>query len=195
VHRLAANLYSYRLILPADANQTDRVIRYIATTPGNFIVAMGRSKIPVLTREDGRPAYPADAPFEYGKADWLARGADGVVVTHGTMVHRAMAARALLAVEGRDIGVLNVSCPLDIDAAAIAEAAATGLIVSYEDHNIRTGLGALLGAHLAETGQRCRFRRMGIRRLGSSGSPESQYREHGLDAGSVVAAVLEEVGR
>ena len=39
------------------------------------------------------------------------------------------------------------------------------LIVTYEDHNVRSGLGALLGAHLQENGLRCTFRRLGITRL------------------------------
>lgn len=186
---LAANLLTYRLILPADANQTDRAIRYIATTPGNFIVAMGRSKLPVLVHGNGRPMYPANARFEYGRADWLARGRDGVVVTHGTLVFRAMQAHAKLKAQGLDIGVLNLCCPLDIDKVAIAEAAATGLIVSYEDHLIATGMGALLGAHLAEHGLRCTFRRMGLKRHGSSGAPEDQFRQHRLDTDSLVETV------
>ncbi|NQT92150.1 MAG: transketolase [Lentisphaerae bacterium] len=192
---LAANLLSYRLILPADANQTDRAIRYVATTPGNFIVAMGRSKLPSLVDADGQLMYPANYRFEYGRADWPARGKDGVIVTHGTMVHRAMQARTKLVQHGLDIGVLNVSCPLDLDVAAIAEAAATGLIVSYEDHNVRTGLGALLGAHLAEHGLHCKFRRMGIQRLGCSGSPDDQYKLHKLDVDSVANTVLNHFGK
>ncbi len=187
---LAANLLSYRLILPADANQTDRVIRYVATTPGNFIVAMGRSKIPVLQTAAGHLAYPAAYRFEYGKADWLARGKHGVVISYGTLLHRALQARAKLQAKGVDIGVLNLSCPLELDKGAIEEAAATGLIVCYEDHHIRTGAGALLGAHLAETGLRCTYHRMGIERHGSSGTPEDQFRQHHLDTDSLVKAVL-----
>lgn len=187
---LAANLLSYRLILPADANQTDRAIRYVATTPGNFIVAMGRSKIPMLTNEAGHLAYPGSYRFEYGKADWLARGKDGVVVSYGTLLHRAVQARTKLRASGLDIGVLNISCPLDLDTAAIQEAAATGLLISYEDHHIKTGMGALIGVHLAESGLRCAFHRMGIEKHGSSGAPEDQFRSQHLDSDSLVETVL-----
>ncbi len=192
---LAANLFGYKLILPADANQTDRVIRFVATTPGNFIVAMGRSKLPMLVDESQRLRYPADYRFEYGRADWLAHGRDGTVVSSGTMVFRALQARQQLRARGLEIGVLNLSCPLEIDRAAIAEAARTGLIVSYEDHHINTGMGALLGVHLAENGLHCAFKRMGLRRLGSSGSPEAQFRQHGLDAESLVEVVVKHLGR
>ncbi len=188
---LASNLYSYRLICPADPNQTDRALRYIATTPGNFILAMGRSKLPALTNAEGQLMYPADYRFEYGKADWLARGGDGVIVSQGTMVHRAMMAREKLAEQGVDVGVLNISSPLAIDAEAVAEAAATGLIVSYEDHNVRSGLGAMLGVHLQENGLNCTFRRLGISRLGSAGSPDEQYQSQGLDVDNLVATVME----
>ncbi|MBS3741609.1 MAG: transketolase, partial [Candidatus Cloacimonetes bacterium] len=38
------NLFGFKIIIPADANQTDRVIRYITSRPGNFYVPTGRSK-------------------------------------------------------------------------------------------------------------------------------------------------------
>jgi transketolase len=43
------NLFGYKIIIPADPNQTDRVIRYVAKTYGNFLVPMGlqfRSSLP-----------------------------------------------------------------------------------------------------------------------------------------------------
>ncbi len=192
---LASSLYSYKLICPADPNQTDRALRYIATTPGNFILAMGRSKLPALTDADGRLMYPADSRFEYGKADWLARGTDGVIVSQGSMVHRAMQARDRLSERGVDIGVLNISSPLALDAEAVAEAASTDLVVAYEDHNVRSGLGAMLGAHLQENGLNCTFRRLGISRLGSAGSPDDQYRSQGLDVDTLVATVMRGASR
>jgi transketolase len=186
---LISNLFGYRLIIPADANQTDRVIRYIASTPGAYVVAMGRSKVPVIDTGEGAPFFPASHVFEYGKADWLRRGRDGVIVTTGVMAGRAITAREILHHQGVDVGVLHLSCPCELDTAALREAAATGLIVTYEDHNIRTGIGSLVGAWLAETGLPCRFQRLGISRYGTSASPEEQYKLQGLDPDTLAATV------
>ena len=50
---LAANLNGFKLIIPADANQADRAVRYMASTPGRFVLAMGRSATPIIGDEDG----------------------------------------------------------------------------------------------------------------------------------------------
>ena len=75
------------------------------------------------------------------------------------------------------------------------EAAQTGAIVVYEDHNQRSGLGSLVAGMLMEAGVMCQFRRMGIKRYGSSGSPGELYAEQGLEVGDVVEAVLVITGK
>jgi transketolase len=190
---LPANLFSHALIIPADANQADRVIRHVASTPGNVFVAMGRSKVPVLTDEAGTPAFGAGYRFVYGRADWLREGGDAVIVTCGTMVHRAIAARDILAAGGVRVGVLNLSCPLALDEAALRRAAETGLVLTYEDHNVRTGIGSLVAALFMDNGLRPRLRRMGVSRLGGSGKPEALYRMQSLDTDSLVRTLREEL--
>ncbi len=190
---LPSNLFSSSLIIPADANQADRVIRHVATTPGNFHIAMGRSKVPVLTLASGAPAFADGYAFVYGKADWLREGRDATVVTCGTMVHRAVAAHELLLARGFQVGVLNLSCPLAPDEDALRCAAATGLVVTYEDHNVRTGIGSVVAGFLMERGLYPRFRRMGVTRLGGSGKPEDLYRQQALDTASLVRALEEEL--
>ena len=86
------NLFGYKIIIPADPNQTDRVIRYVARTSGNFLVAMGRSTIPILLRTDGIPFFGAPYEFRYGKADLIRNGKDAAIITTGGMVYRAVQA-------------------------------------------------------------------------------------------------------
>ena len=50
---LMKNYFRFSVFMPCDPNQTNRIVRFIATQPGNFFVGMGRSKTPVITREDG----------------------------------------------------------------------------------------------------------------------------------------------
>ncbi len=182
---LFANLFGWQLIVPADANQTDRAVRYMAGTPGPVALAVGRSALPVLTDPSGAPIFTGDYRFEYGRADWLREGADGVIVTCGTLAGRAVEAADRLRADGLAIGVLNISCPLALDREALRDAAATGHVITYEDHHVRTGLGALVGAFLAEEGLPCLFRRLGIMRYGASGAPDDLYRMQGLDVESL----------
>jgi len=186
---LFANLFGWQLIVPADANQTDRAVRYMAGTAGPAALAVGRSKLPVISGATGEAFFSGDYRFEYGRADWLREGTDGVIITCGTLVSRALEATARLHAEGVAIGVLNISCPLALDRQALRQAAATGHLLTYEDHHVRTGLEALVGAVLAEDGLCCAFRRLGITQYGASGAPEELYRRQGLDVESLIGQV------
>jgi len=187
------NLFGYKIILPADPNQTDRVIRYVAKTPGNFLVAMGRSTTPILLTVEGASLFSSPYEFRYGQADLIRNGKDGAVITTGNLVYRAVQAWQKLKEKGMEVQVLNISCLSDLDNEAIFRAAKTGTIITYEDHHIQTGLGSLIANVLAEHGLSIRFRKMGITQYGSSGKPDDLYRMQGLDVESLVQTVMEEI--
>jgi transketolase len=189
------NLFGYKIIIPADPNQTDRVIRYVAKTHGNFLVVMGRSPIPILLTEEGAPLFGTSYEFQYGHADLIRNGKDAAVITTGGMVYRAFQAWQKLREKGVGVQVINISCLSDLDKEAILKAAKTGIIITYEDHHIQTGLGTLIANVLAEHGLGIRFRKMGITRYGSSGKPDDLYQMQGLDVESLVQAVLHEVSK
>lgn len=184
-----AGLHHFKLLIPADPNQADRMTRYAATYEGNIALAMGRSKVPILCDETGAPLFGADYVFEYGRADWIRHGGAGTIITCGGMVHRALDARQALEREGLNVGILNITSPLELDLPALREAASTGLIVTYEDHNIQSGLGAVVGARLMELGLSCRFIRLGAKEYGQSGAPEELYRIQGLSVADLVRAI------
>lgn len=185
------NLFGFKIIIPADPNQTDRAVRYVARTPGNFLVGMGRSKTPVITDEEGRPLFGEGYEFEYGRVDLVREGEDGAVLTMGPMVYRAVKAWEMLKQRGVEVKILNVPCPVDLDRDALKEAAGTGLVVTYEDHHIDTGLGASVALALAEEGLSPKFVRMGIRSYGGSGKPDELFSSQGLSPEDLVRVVLE----
>jgi len=187
------NLFGYKIIIPADPNQTDRIIRYVAKTPGNFLVAMGRSPIPTLLTEEGTSLFGSPYEFRYGQADLIRNGKDGAILTNGGMVYRAVQAWQKLREKGVEVQVLNISCLSDLDIEAILRAAKTGAIITYEDHHIHTGLGSLIANILADYSLSIRFRKMGITQYGSSGKPDDLYRMQGLDMESLVQTVMEEI--
>lgn len=182
---LINNLPGYKLIIPADANQTDRVIRYIASTQGNFVVAMGRSKIPVLADENNEPFYSDDYSFSFGNSEWIREGGDATIIATGTMVHMAIKAAEALSEENISTGVLNISCPGKIDLNDVIKACKTGTVITYEDHLIQSGIGSIVAGIIAENELKCRFKRMGIVRYGKSCNPDEQYRLQGLDVDSL----------
>jgi transketolase len=187
------NLFGYKIIIPADPNQTDRVIRYVAKTPGNFLVAMGRSSIPLILSEEGNPYFGTPYEFQYGRADLIRNGEDGAIITTGGMVYRAVEAWKKLKEKGMEVQVLNISCLSDLDIDAILKATRTGIVITYEDHHIQTGLGGLIANVLAERGIGVRFRRMGITQYGSSGKPEELLRMQRLDVESLVRVMFDEI--
>lgn len=178
---LISNLPGYKLIIPADANQADRVTRYIASTPGNFVVAVGRSKVPVLSNETNEPFYNEDYSYEYGKAEWIKQGKDVTVIATGTMVNKAVKAAKELSGEGVSVGVLNISSPQKINVNDIKAACATGLVITYEDHFVQSGLGNIVAGIIAENGFTCKFKKMGVSKYGKSCSADEQYPLQGLD--------------
>lgn len=187
------NLFGYKTIVPADPNQTDRIIRYIAKTKGNFLVPMGRSTIPILLNKEGTPIFGKPYQFQYGQADVVRDGKDAAILTNGGMIFRAIQAWEKLGEKGIHVQLLNISCLSDLDRNAILNAAKTGIVITYEDQHIQTGLGSLIANFLAENGLGIRFRKLGVTRYGSSGKPDDLYRMHGLDVESLVRTVLEEI--
>ncbi len=187
------NLFGYKIVLPADPNQTDRVIRYVAKTPGNFLVAMGRSPIPIILSEEGNPYFGGSYEFRYGKADLIRNGKVAAIITTGGMVYRAVQAWQKLKEKGVEVQVLNISCLSNLDVEAILKAAQTGTIITYEDHHVQTGLGSLVANAIAEQDLPIRFRKLGVTQYGSSGKPDDLYKMQGLDVESLVQVVMKEI--
>jgi transketolase len=186
---ISATLYNTRLLIPADANQTDRMVRFAAMTPSNIILAMGRSSIPVLCNEQGEAFFDFSYTFEYGKADWLRRGSEATIVTCGTFTWRAIEATRQLAIKGIKVGVLNLCCPLKPDVESLAEAAETGLVITYEDHNRRNGIGSIVASVLAERDMSYRLICLGIDGYGGSGRPEDLFDKYGLSISALVETI------
>jgi len=187
------NLYGYRIIIPADPNQTDRVIRYITTQPGNFFIGMGRSKFPVILNGEGEPFFVGFYEFVYGKADVVRNGDRAAIISMGSMLHRAIQAWEILKERGYQVKVINVACLSDIDAKVIREAARTGVIITYEDHNVKTGLGSIIANFLAENSLSPRFRKLGLTGYASSGKPNDLFKMQGLDVNSLVQTVIQAI--
>lgn len=185
-------LFETRLICPADANQTDRVIRWLIDKPGNYVVTMGRSKLPILRNAEGEPLFGADYSFEYGKADLLRDGNQATMFVCGTPAARALKAIDTLHEEGIYVQLINVSCPLELDPVMVADAAKLGLIFSLEDHSIEGGLGSSLADALVAQQLKAKLIKIGVEGYPRSGSSEDLYQAYGMSTTALCERIRKE---
>jgi len=190
-----SNLFGFKVIIPADPNQTDKAVRYAATHDGNFFIGVGRSKVPVITKEDGSVMFGKDYLFEYGKIDLVRDGDNAAIFTMGHMLFRAIKAWEILKEEGIKVKIFNVSSPRQIDGEMIKQGAETGLVITYEDHNIETGLGSRIALELARRKLSPRFMTLGVTRYGDSAPSDELFKSVGLspqDLANIVSDILKQ---
>lgn len=187
---LARNLYSFKTIVPCDANQADRVVRWAASAWGNVLIAMGRNRWPVLYSEKGVPCFADGYVFEYGKMDVMREGHDGAILTYGGLVSRALEVSDRLKERNLSIGVVNMPCVNEIDEGVMEGIKGLPLVVTYEDHNRLTGIAPVITRYLLQRGFTGRFESFGTTRYGVSGETDEVLADQGLDVESMTSALL-----
>ncbi len=178
-------LFNTHILEPADPNQTDRIIRFIASHYGNFYVRMGRHKFEVILKEDGTPFYDENYKFEYGKMDHLRAGDSVTVVAAGSMVSQAVEVADKLknagAEQGRSMDLLAVSSIRQIDKEAlVASLNKTGKLITVEDHNPHTGYAAQINKVIAQEGLSIKIKNMAVEEYQLSGKPMELYDSAGI---------------
>lgn len=170
-----------------DPNLAEAALRASLSHPGPIYFRLGRG------REE--PVYsqpPAD--FAFGRAITVRDGRDASILATGLPLRAALeAAEMLVAEDGLSVRVVDMHTVKPIDAAAVIAAAATGVVLTVEEHNIIGGLGSAVAEVLAEAGTHCRFRRHGLPdEYALIGPPLALYAHYGLDAAGI-ARVLREL--
>nr|MDK2851487.1 transketolase [Candidatus Cloacimonadota bacterium] len=190
---LVRNLFDSRIICPADANHTDRIIRWLINKPGNYFIAMGRSKLPIIKDQDGEIFYDLEYCYEYGKSDILRPGDQGTVFVTGTPVGRALKAVDALREEGIFVELVYISSPLFIDFSLIQNAIKRGLIFTIEDHSIHGGLGTTIAEAIVEAEQKVKLVKIGVPDYSVSGDPVDLFKAAGMDTASLIKRIKEEL--
>lgn len=175
--RAIANL---TVIVPADPVETANAVRTAAATDGPFFLRLSRMPVPTVTAET--------QAFQIGRAATLRSGRDVTIIAAGVTVSRALTAASLLATDGIDATVLNLSTIRPIDREAIAEAANRGPIVTVEEHTVYGGLGSAVAEVVVET-HPVRMRLLGVPGVfAPTGSPEYLLDHFGLTPEGIRAA-------
>ena len=179
---LMSSLAGVNVIVPADVVEARQAVETAARTPGPFYIRTGRPKIPVI--------YDDHYRFQLGKAHLLRDGRDATIIACGIMVKPAIDAAAALAQEGIECRVLNMATlrPLDEDA-IVAAARETGAIVTAEEHQINTGLAALV-ARVVGSREPVPLGAVGMRDgYAESGKWDELLEKYGLNAAAIVQHV------
>jgi transketolase len=175
------------VIVPADAVETEKVIRTIVKHKGPTYVRLARAKFPTI--------FKKSYEFEIGKARILREGKHVAIFAIGIMVYESLEAAKILEKEGISAYVVNASTVKPIDVETIVKLASiTGAVVTAEDHNIIGGLG---GAIAEVLGEHCPtpMKRIGMKdRFGTSGDGMQLLEYFGLKAKNIVQSVHELLG-
>lgn len=126
---------SIAILAPSDPWETAEAIKAAVAYDGPMFIRVSRFPVPALPR-------PAAAKFALGKAEVLREGGDVAILAYGILVTRALEAADLLQAQGIRARVVNMTSIAPIDELAVLEAAATGAIVTVEEHSVRGGLGS-----------------------------------------------------
>ena len=127
------------------------------------------------------PDRAGDAPFELGRVRQLRDGRDLTLLASGQPVALAIHVAEELARVGIDSRVLDCASLAPLDEKAILRAARdTGALLTLEEHQVATGLGALVAAVAAENAP-VPVRRLGaLDLLGPPGEPAGGRAAMGL---------------
>jgi transketolase len=173
-------LFNTHILEPADANQTDHIIRYISSHYGNFYVRMGRHKFNVILNEKGKPFYDENYEFEYGKADLLRSGNQVTVAASGSMVNIAVDIADKLKDEV-SVEVIAVSSLKKIDTdLLIPSLQKTERLITIEDHNPNNGLASQVNSVVAQEGLSVVINNLAVREYQLSGTSSELYDEAGI---------------
>ena len=172
-----------QVFLPADANQASALTRALVQSAEPAYVRVGRGGV--------QDVYGPGAPLTVGKANFLRDGGDLSIIAAGETVYPALEAAGLLARQGIAASVIDMFTIKPLDEAAIVRAAATGAILTVEEHSVKGGLG---GAVAEVVCQRCPVK---MRILGLpdealySGTSAEVFAHYGLTGEGIARAAKE----
>ena len=188
--------YETMIIEPVDPNHTDRIIRYIASHYGNFYVRMGRHKLSTITKETGELLYDADYQYSYGKCDLIREGRDLTIACMGAITNEALKARENLQKTHPEVSIeiIAVSSPKQFDETLLNSIKKTKKVITVEDHNVYSGFGAQLARKLlTENIPVDKFEILGTTHYELSGTPQSLYKDAGIDSLGIENACLKTI--
>lgn len=181
---LMNSLPNMSVFVPADARETEQVIKYAAEHVGPCYIRLGR-----LNVED---IFDDSYQYQYGKGVQLVDGTDATIIATGLMTQKAKEAAQLLQEEGINVRVIHMPTIKPIDRELIEKAAReTKFILTAEEHSVIGGLGSIVSSVTSETFP-AKVVKLGMNdEFGESGTPNELLEKFGLTAANIVKLVKE----
>ena len=164
------------VLYPCDGNQTAKLVAAIAGLEGISYLRTTRAATPVI--------YAPDEDFPVGGSRVLRSSDedDVTLVGAGITVGEALAAADELAAEDISARVVDCYSVKPIDTEGLREAAAaTGAIVTVEDHWPEGGLGEAVLSALADVDEKPAVARLAVLGMPGSGKPAELLAAAGID--------------
>lgn len=187
-------MFNTMVIEPADPNQTDRIIRYIASHYGNFYVRMGRHKFPILTKADGTPFYDENYEYVYGKTDIIREGNQITIVATGALNAEALKAYENLKQSHPEFSleIIAASSIKKFDDNIINSLRKTKKLITAEDHNALSGLAGQINKLIVEHQIQLDYlKNIAVSEYLFSGKAEELYEKAGISAKHIEEACKE----
>jgi len=170
-----------RIIVPADAIETEKAIAASIDEVGPFYFRLPRSKVPLL--------FDDDYVFNMYKAEKMRDGSDVSIISCGIMVSEAIKSAELLKKDGISAEVINMHTIKPIDKECILKTARkNGKVVTCEDHSVVGGLGSAVSDVLINN-YPVKMKMIGIEKFGESGPYEELMKKYGLAAENISRTV------
>lgn len=178
------SLPNMSVLVPADAKETNEIIKYAAKHNGPVYIRLGR-----LNSED---IFGDDYKFEYGKGVCLKEGKDCTIIATGLMTAMANEACETLKEEGIDVRLIHMPTIKPIDREIIECAAKeTDFILTCEEHSVVGGLGQIVASVTSETVP-TKVIKLGVNDVfGESATPKELLEKHGLTSENIVRLIKE----
>jgi transketolase len=176
-------IHSSTVLYPSDPNQTAKLTRIMADTPGIVFMRTTRGAYPTL--------YGPNESFKVGGSKVLRSSAKDKVtlIGAGVTLHNCLAAADALATKKIPARVIDLYSVKPVDVKTLREAARVtkGRFVIVEDHYPEGGLGAAVLEALAMD-PAPRVAHLAVRGLPTSGKPEELMNAAGISSRHIVAA-------
>src|SRR5579864_1601329 len=176
-------IHSSTVLYPSDPNQTAKLTRIMADTPGIVFMRTTRGAYPTL--------YGPNESFKVGGSKVVRQSAKDKVtlIGAGVTLHNCLAAADALAAKKIPARVIDLYSVKPVDVKTLREAARVtkGRFVVVEDHYPEGGIGAAVLEALAMD-PAPRVAHLAVRGLSTSGKPEELMNAAGISSRHIVAA-------
>ena len=177
------------ILYPSDATSTVKLVEQMLNNQSLTYLRLTREKTPVL--------YPTTTEFPIGGSHILKESSKdlAVIFSAGYTLHEALKAYEILEKQGIHVAVVDLYSIKPLDEKTILKfATISPYIVIVEDHYVYGGIGdyifALLATHEDRPSSLPLITHLAVKEIPHSGKTEDVVKHNGLDAQSIVNAVL-----